>query len=653
MHTTPHAASTGKGPRVALVCMPWGSVAKPSLALAILKQCAQRAGYIPHLHFFNIRFAAQIGLQLYERISDLSFVHAEWFFAQLLFGKSGLAELRNNWDDLKASPAAIDLADVLREITGSEALCARIAEEHAPSFIEECATSVDWSSYTAVGFTTTFAQSLSSVLLAKRIKEKSPETKIILGGANVDSEMGVEFLRGFPWIDYVIHGEAEQSFPALLHSIAEGNTSSRTPGVSARQEAQVIRGDHDSVPLADLNDSPAPDYSDYIVALDEAGFRNKINLRLYFESSRGCWWGAKHHCTFCGLNGTSMAFRKKNAERVLSEIEALASAHHCLNLSATDNIFATEYFAQLLPKLAGMDLDLRLFYEVKANLSREQLSLLRDAGVREIQPGIESLNSDLLRLMRKGVTAIQNIQLLKWCYEYEITPLYNILFGFPGETAEAYSELPTMFRLLSHLQPPSTLQQVMFERFSPYHFQKDSFGLTLEPMSLYNFIFPASRVDFEKIAYYFHGKWEAQIDPLDAIHPALESWKTWESRWKERKVFCYYEKGPGFIVIHDNRPRVPNGPIEYRRVSLQAEASAIYLFCDQARSRQAITDMMDARFGAGAGHDSTCLWLDQLVAAGLMYREQERYLALAVRKNPRAAGFISAAQDSRIAIEAR
>jgi ribosomal peptide maturation radical SAM protein 1 len=612
--------------------MPWGSVLKPSLALAILKQCVARAGYAPDLHFLNIRFAEYLGLRLYEQISDRSFFHPEWFFSQLLFGRTGLGELNNRWEELKADPSASELAEMLKDMAGSEEMCARIAADYVPRFMDECMSNIDWNKYMAVGFTTTFAQSLSSLALAKRIKERSPATPIIFGGANVDSAMGVEFMRAFPWIDYVVHGEAEESFPALLDHIAHGCCGDRVPGVSMRREQQIFPGDHDARPIADLNDSPSPDYSDYIAALEQAGFKKKMKLRLYFESSRGCWWGAKHHCTFCGLNGTAMAFRRKDAGRVCSEITSLAAEHQCLTFSATDNILATEYFSQLLPRLAEMDVDLSLFYEVKANLSRKQLELLRAAGVREIQPGIESLNSGVLRLMRKGITAIQNIQLLKWCFEYEIAPLYNILFGFPGEGRDVYSELPDIFRLLGHLQPPSNVQQVIFERFSPYHFEREKFGLSLQPIDLYRFIFPPSRVNLENIAYYFAGEWDKRLEPQEAIRPALEAWQTWEKQWRSRQVFCHYEKGPNYIVIHDNRPRTSGAAPEYRRVCLNQHVSALYLFCDQSRSRQAIVEMMNHHFGSAVSQHSLDLWLDQLVLQNLLYRENDRYLALAVRK---------------------
>jgi ribosomal peptide maturation radical SAM protein 1 len=626
-------AKASNGIPVALVSMPWGAIAKPSLALALLKPCLQRAGFVPHVHLLNMLFAQQIGLRLYEDIAD-GFFYPEWFFSTALFGANGLGEIENSWNDLSLNPAGADLKRQLARIAGgSEALCAKIATEYVPRFIEACLAHTNWSDYLVVGFTTTFAQSLSSLLLAKRIKETYPQVKIVFGGANVDAQMGVEFIHAFPWIDYVVHGEAEDTFPTLLNHVASGQTDAKVPGVSMRRGQDVLRGDRDARPQADLNASPLPDYSDYLHELERCDFSKKLHLELCYESSRGCWWGAKHHCTFCGLNGTTMAFRAKDPARVYSEILELSSKYHCLSFTAADNILDLEYFTQLLPRLAELHTDIRLFYEVKANINPDQVRLLRAAGITRIQPGIESFNSRILRLMRKGVTVIQNIQLLKCCYEIGIDATYNILYGFPGEVPADYTDLPHLFRLLFHLRPPSGMAPVLFERFSPYFFDKASFGLELRPLRAYSLIFPDSRVDLNEIAYFFEGKWQGQAAaPEEYMGEALETWRIWSKHWQEQNVFFHYSKGPNYLIIYDNRPRIPGASPRVRKIRLDEEVSCIYLFCDEHRSFSAINKMMTSKFGSDVSEDAVRSWLDALVFQGLMFREGDRYLALAVHK---------------------
>jgi ribosomal peptide maturation radical SAM protein 1 len=619
--------------RVALVCMPWGPVARPSLAVALLKECVRAAGFRPDVHFLNVRFAEYVGLEIYEQIA-LNTLYAEWFFSQALFGPDGLGEVENCWDDIKNDARARKIRENLAAAAGnSEELCEKIATEFVRRFIDQCLESVDWSRYVAVGFTTTFAQSLASLLLAKKIKERWPGVKIVMGGANVESEMGVEFMRAFDWVDYVVHGEGEKSFPALLQCIAAGDTERRVAGVSMRKGQELLRGDSDQPPVVNLDESPMPDYSDYVGELERSGLKKKLQLQLFYESSRGCWWGAKHHCTFCGLNGSTMSFRHKEAAKICKEISELSSRYQCLTLAATDNILAMEYFKSLLPQLAEMNTDIELFYEVKANLAREQVEALSAAGIRTIQPGIESLSSRLLKLMRKGTSAIQNIQLLKWCYEFHITPLWNILYGMPGEAPEDYKDLPYLLRLLSHLQPPADVIPISFERFSPYFFDRDKFGLSLTPLPGYQLIYPAERVDIAKIAYFFEGEWEGRAgNPAEYMRPVLEEWRRWTKQWEAGKVFCQYSKGPSYITIRDSRPRMPGALPVARQVQLDEKLSAVYLFCDEGRSFNAILAMALKKFAGKISEKELAGSLNQLVHQGLMFREGDRYLSLAVRR---------------------
>ena len=71
-------------------------------------------------------------------------------------------------------------------------------------------------------------------------------------------------------------------------------------------------------PIDDLDALPVPDYSDYFRDLDASGVSADVLPVLLFETARGCWWGAKSHCTFCGLNGGAMAFRAKSQSRALT-----------------------------------------------------------------------------------------------------------------------------------------------------------------------------------------------------------------------------------------------------------------------------------------------------------------------------------------------
>lgn len=635
MHGDERSMNTSRcGPeKIALLYMPWGAIKRPSIALGILKQCLKQAGFDANVHYFNLPFAGRIGLELYESISTSSAIHPEWFFSNKLFGPDGLNFMGNSWQDMQLLEHGQQMTEKIVELAkGSLETCFSILNA-VPEFIESCLEQVDWSQYKVAGFSVTFAQTLSSLLLAKRLKDKHPHLTIVFGGANVDSVMGFELLQAFDWVDYVVHGEAERSFPQLLSMIYSAQAFDRIAGVSARRGTELIEGFSDAQPLANMNESPEPDYSDYFREIKHWDLEKSIRVSLPIESSRGCWWGAKHHCTFCGLNGTTMGFRKKSAARVYEEIMSLSERYRCLAFSAVDNIMDMGYFRDLLPQLAEADVDLSFFYEVKANLTRAQIRALAEAGINSIQPGIESFSTELLRLMRKGVTAIQNIQFLKWCYEFDIDPQWNVLYAFPGETRAHYADYPRLFRLLFHLKPPAGVFPVIFERFSPYHFEPEKFNLSTTPIAEYRLLYPERVIDLNKMAYYFEGKWEGAEEPADAyMQPVHEAHGEWLERWQEKKISFYYEKGPGFLTIYDNRPRRPGAEPVMRLLNLNALQAKIYLFCDENRSFKAIREMLAAQ-SSPPTEEQTRKLLEQFVEQGLMFREADRYLSLAVRKN--------------------
>jgi len=607
--------------------MPWGAVSQASIALGILKQAAKNDGFEADVHYLNMEFAARLGFELYEAMSVRSALDPEWFFSCALFGPNGLGLIKNSWEDLLSSEIGRQTAERLIALTGSAMLCRKIVDETIPEFIEDCLIRIDWKDYEVVGFSTTFAQTLASLLLAKRLKEQNPEIKIVFGGANVDAEMGYELLKAVDWVDYIVHGEGEKVFGRLLDGILSRRPVEHIPGVSIRSGERVIAGFADSQMLGDLNDSPIPDYSDYIKEVERTEFNRAAQIQLPFESSRGCWWGAKFHCTFCGLNRDTMAFRKKKPARVYEELLELAGKYKCLSLNATDNIIDMDYFNELLPRLAEANVDFQIFYETKANLRKDQVQRLAAAGVTQIQPGIESFNTEILRMMQKGVTAIQNIQVLKWCFEYDVEPSWNILYGFPGEMAVQYDDLPNILRLLFHLPPPVGITPIIFERFSPYYFDSAKYGLKLTPFPIYRMLYPEHLVDYEKMAYYFEGEWDQQGNPSEYIQPAMQAYSEWLNYWLENKVLFYYERGPGFVTLHDNRPLQGGGELQGRKIVLDETQSRIYLFCDSHRSFRAILEML----GNGVTEAETRATLEEFVEYGLMFREEDRYLSLAVQ----------------------
>ena len=131
-----------------------------------------------------------------------------------------------------------------------------------------------------------------------------------------------------------------------------------------------------------------------------------------------------------------MSYRAKSPERAIQEFHALATRYGVRRFTAVDNIIDMQYHQRVLPLLAGHGYD--IFYETKANLRRHHMQGFADAGVRSIQPGMESFHDEMLRTLAKGNKAWMNVQILKWAIELEMKISWVFLIDVPRQRDEWY-----------------------------------------------------------------------------------------------------------------------------------------------------------------------------------------------------------------------
>ena len=514
---------------ILLVCMPFGNVFAPSLGISLLRDGLRQRGFRCDIRYLQMVFARQIGVDLYNQIIDSfpSLLIGEWLFAEQLFP----GQLPNQQDFIET---------IIRQYTNahgrefSEGFIQQLAGVRAQTdkYLDLCMCTVDWDQYSIIGFTSTFAQHTASLALAQRIKQQYPKKTIIFGGANCEDEMGLETLRQFPFVDYVCSGEGDVLLPTLVERLITGAPFDDIDGRIYRRNGQCIFSAKYAAPIFDMDSLPFANFDDYFAQLDEdLPEIETTSLRLMMESSRGCWWGAKSHCTFCGLNGNTMSYRSKKPERVLEEFSYLANKYPGIKqFTLVDNILDVRYFRDVIPGLIDLDLGISIWYEVKANLRKDYLQMLKKAGVDAIQPGIESLDSEILRLMRKGCTTIQNVQTLKWGRQYGLYIGWNLIAGFPREDPAAYQKMADLIPMLVHLQPPSSrgVSRLRLDRFSPYFHNPGGYGIiNVRPVQAYQYVFPFSREVLSRMAYYFDFEYEDGRDPeaySKVLNEAIEKW---------------------------------------------------------------------------------------------------------------------------------
>jgi ribosomal peptide maturation radical SAM protein 1 len=611
---------------VLLVSMPFGPVFSPSLGLSLLQARLAAEGRRARILYFTVDFAERIGQVLYSQIAvegkpSIRELAGEWIFSAGLFPPEPGRDRRYVDEVLRGGAAWTDRSGA-RPV--SEALIGRIvhARTLVAPFLDECLAVVAEAAPRLVGFTSVFQQHLASLGLARRIKEALPGTVVVMGGANCEDVMGAETVRRFPFLDGVVSGEGDVVFPEVVARVLSGRTLEGLPGVRtpAGVAAEFEQGRFPSAPrVLDLDTLPHPDYADYFERFGRSRFRSQWQPSVFFESSRGCWWGERMHCTFCGLNGTSMAFRSKSAGRARAELGALARRHAGCDVQVVDNILDLAYFEDLLPGLAEDRLGLDLFYETKSNLRKEQVRLLRAARIRTIQPGIESLSDSVLRLMRKGVSALQNIQLLKWCTELGVQPAWNVLWGFPGEDPREYARMAEVVPLLTHLPAPVGASDIRMDRFSPNFTESERLGFEdVRPLAPYRHLYPGLPEDaLANLAYYFSFRYRVPQDVAGYVRPLVRALQAWRKQQGTSGLFAVDVDGR--LWVWDLRPAA-RAPLHV----LEGEERALYLACDAAADRRGLA-------GAhGLSADAVDERLGPLVERGLMLRDGGRYLALAI-----------------------
>jgi ribosomal peptide maturation radical SAM protein 1 len=605
--------------RVFLASLPLSSASYPSLGLGLLKSALTQIGVPCRVRYFSLDYIQDAGIKTFECLSDTDYHTAlvgEWVFAE---AANGIAE------DLDEAEAHY-LGEVFRPQCPEREYVSRLllvlaAREDAAAFIDRCVGEVDWSQYSILGISSSFQQNMASLAFARRVKARFPHIFIVFGGANCQGEMGIELHRRYGFIDAVCLGEGDVVFPELVRRHLAGESATGLPGVVLRaSDASTTIPAKEVEQVEDLDRLPYPDLSDFYEQRRSLPLALRYPPSVVFETARGCWWGAKHHCTFCGLNGRTMAYRSKSQTRAYQELAHLVASygHEVVN---ADAILDMQYFKEFLPRLAAEGPAIRMFWQMKANLRADQLELLARAGVTRIQPGIEALDSELLRLMKKGCTMLQNVQILKLAAESGLSVVWNLLYGFPGESAEAYQRSAHIMPKLRHLQPPSCAARVLADRFSPYFQRPESCGVRLEPATAYRSIYPYDETSVRRLAYHF----DMHSAALDCIEETAAPMVCEQSMWSEHHAesALYCEDEADAIIVTDERWGWDRAVHTFKG----AEAEVLRL-CWRIASWNRIELKLGPRFSDTVLRAA----IERLLRLGLLLREEDQHLALPLRQ---------------------
>ena len=276
---------------------------------------------------------------------------------------------------------------------------------------------------------------LDTVKLLRRVREVVPETVVVLGGfhATFASE---RILRAYPFVDYVIKGEGENSFPELLESIGNGSPPSDVAGVC------YLDGDHlvsnAEIAIEDLDSLPFPDRS--LVRNVEYGYFHR-NIRLTFgkfttvSSSRGCPFG----CTYCSCSAFSKRkWRARSPENVVDELEMLYSEGYECCVFVDDNLtLDRSRIEEICSLIKKRRIWMKYYCEGRADeVSPELLRTMKRAGFDVIYFGVESPNDHVLEYFNKNISAETARRAIEDAKRAGMIVVTSYIVGAPVESRE-------------------------------------------------------------------------------------------------------------------------------------------------------------------------------------------------------------------------
>jgi ribosomal peptide maturation radical SAM protein 1 len=611
--------------RIILVSTPWPIYSRPSIQLGALKAYLKQEAPELKIHGFHayLKVAEHIGYKLYRSISERTWL-AETVYAALLFPERKKEIERVFFREIKGNPE-------LRKVH-FKALKSKVKR-----ISDGLIKSVNWERSGLVGFSMCLCQLTSSLYFIKCIKQAFPNIAIVVGGSMFSGDTIHGLLEMFPEVDFVVNGEGELPLSQLVRHLSRSHSYNDVPPIPGlvRRNSKKNGMPVSLCQMETLGNLPPPDYDDYFRLLRTFGPEKTFFPTLPAEISRGCWWrrlqrpGKIAGCAFCNLNLQWDGYRSKTPHQVVSEVDHLTTKHKTLSVAFMDNLLPAKECGEIFDQLGKLKKDFRLFAEIRASTPRHVLEVMQVAGMHEVQVGIESLSTQLLKKLNKGTTAIQNLEIMKHCEEFGIANVSNLILQFPRSDSQDVQET---LRNLEFALPFRPLRAVHFwlGLGSPVSRDPSAFGLmAVFNHSNYAAIFPP--VIFRSMRFMiqaYRGDLGYQRKLWQPVKKKVRAWKKAYAQIHKsgsHSPILSFRDGRDFLIIRQKRLNAE--PFTHRLVGT---SRTIYLFCHRHRSLRSILGHFP-----GTAEDKIVPFLQMMVDKKLMFEENRKYLSLAVPLRPK------------------
>jgi ribosomal peptide maturation radical SAM protein 1 len=605
---------------VLLLSMPFAGADIPSIQLGLLEAYLKERDINIQTRHLYLKAADFYGIDNYN---FLIYPPNDSYNAQMIYSKYVFPEhFKENIEKFKDFFNKIKLTSTENKLNLSWEDYISCTDD----FYDWVILNVDWHQYDIIGFTLNYGQFLPSLAIAKKIKEIDSKKIIVFGGSRTVGKLGKKVLDSFPYVDFIVSGEGEESLYRLAWDFQNYDS---IPNLIYRRGNEVILNKREE--LIDLNFLPIPCYDSFYQDLNSTSndmkqfFSN--NGKLPIEISRGCWW---NKCTFCNLNIQHNKYREKNVDKIIKEIENLSTKYQVLKFQIMSNNILAKDYKILCEKIKNLRKNLSFFAEVRADqLKSDDYTLLKEAGFNTIQTGIESFSSNYLDKINKGTRVIDNIATLKFCRENKIKNYYNLIINYPNEEEIDFEETKITIQLFKQYIDPPQICNLRVVYGSPIQCNPHDFNIEhFEYSSIDELMFPKEFLD-KGFNFVYEFKQKENTPELNWVQ-LIENWKeerknrrikNAKTQTDEDEYIFYFVDGRDFLRIYDNR--TSGLPCIY---NLNALERKIFLSCIDVinfdKLKNKFPDISEKTL-----HDI----LTSFEESDIIYREDESYLNLPLR----------------------
>lgn len=340
------------------------------------------------------------------------------------FAPVGLLALAAVLREANIQPVLLDFNNAI--VTGAIPLDRRFYENAAERI---CELEPD-----VLGFMTECDSYHHVLQVLEQVKRLRPECRCVLGGPHASAVAHATMERR-SFVDAVVIGEGERTFPELLQAFADGQDSP-VPG-ALRRDAHGGIVDGGPRPLVEsLDELPIPAYDMYAGRPDE---------EIFVEAGRGC----PFQCTFCSTAPMwQRKHRVKSPGRILTEIQLVQRLFGSSRVHFTHDLLTTDkrWVADLCHELIAGGVPVKWTCSARTDtVDADLLTLMASAGCDAIYFGMESGSARILRDIKKNIPVEHSVEILRLCRDLGIRPNAGVIVGFPTEDRETLQDTFTLF----------------------------------------------------------------------------------------------------------------------------------------------------------------------------------------------------------------